>query len=354
MKTKHKIYTALATVFVAGFLLKTLYQAGQFKTIEPQFKGSVKVLEGYNGVEDITIHPVKNIAYMAGDDRFSMWHGEPKQGAIYRLDLDNPNAKPQNISAHLDMEIHPHGISLFHDPAEGDYLFVVDHTNYEHRILQFVYTELLGLEYIREFKDPVMMDSPNDVVALDGNRFYFTNDHGSGNPFIQKIEEYLQLGLSNVVYFDGNDYKLASDGMAYANGVNISADHKLVYVAATVDRMIYVFSRFSEEGDLLMLDKIPLYTGIDNIEIDEFGALWVACHPKMLDFVAHSKDKVKPSPSQVYKVKWEAKDDYCIEKIYEETGETISGSSVAAVRGNNMLIGPVFDDKILWCKLTAE
>ena len=334
-----------------GFTLKTIYEAGQFKTIEPQFDGTVRSIEGIDGVEDLTIHPRKNIAYLAGDDRFAWWHGQSSQGAIYRMNLDNPQAKPINISAHLNMEIHPHGISLYADSVEGDYLFVVDLTNHEHRILEFLYTDSLGLEYLREFRDTAMMVSPNDVVAVDANRFYFTNDHASSGKFWQMLEDYLQLRMASAIYYDGNSYKIAADGMAYANGINISEDKKLIYVAATIDRMIYVFDRYSEEGDLSLADKIPLYTGVDNIEIDEFGALWVGCHPKLLDFVAHSKDKNKLSPSQVYKVKWFAPGDFCIEKIYEETGENLSGSSVAAARGHHLLIGPVFDDHFLWCRI---
>ena len=42
---------------------------------------------------------------------------------------------------------------------------------------------------------------------------------------------------------------------------------------------------------------------------------------------------------------------YGVEEIYLDTGVEISGSSVAAVRGNRMLIGSVFDPKFLDCQL---
>ena len=40
-----------------------------------------------------------------------------------------------------------------------------------------------------------------------------------------------------------------------------------------------------------------------------------------------------------------------VEEIYLDTGAEISGSSVAAVRGNRILIGSVFDPKFLDCQL---
>ena len=51
------------------------------------------------------------------------------------------------------------------------------------------------------------MIRPNDLVIVDENRFYFTNDHRYTKGFGKLVEEYAGLAISNVVYFDGSDYQ---------------------------------------------------------------------------------------------------------------------------------------------------
>jgi hypothetical protein len=40
-----------------------------------------------------------------------------------------------------------------------------------------------------------------------------------------------------------------------------------------------------------------------------------------------------------------------VEEVYLDDGSTISGSSVAAVRGNRLLIGEIFDEGFLDCTM---
>jgi len=92
-------------------------------------------------------------------------------------------------------------------------------------------------------------------------------------------------------------------------------------------------------------------TGVDNIEIDQKGDLWVGPHPKLLTFVKYSKDPGALSPSQVIKVEKRASGPYEIKEIYLNNGQLMSGSSVAAVFEDTLLIGSVFDERFLLCDL---
>ena len=98
-------------------------------------------------------------------------------------------------------------------------------------------------------------------------------------------------------------------------------------------------------------ETIDLKTGLDNIELDSAGRLYIAAHPKLLTFVKHAKDAAYLSPSQVLRLEGQPGGGYIVTEIYLDSGAQISGASVAAVSGKRMLIGSVFDPKFLDCQL---
>ncbi|MBL7226194.1 MAG: hypothetical protein ISS59_08660 [Desulfobacteraceae bacterium] len=71
----------------------------------------------------------------------------------------------------------------------------------------------------------------------------------------------------------------------------------------------------------------------------------------MYENLRYSKDPQELSPSQVLKVTIQEPGSYTVDEIYLNKGEPLSGSSVAAVFGDTMLIGSVFDTRVLLCKL---
>jgi len=135
------------------------------------------------------------------------------------------------------------------------------------------------------------------------------------------------------------------------NGINVSADGKLLYVSATVKGILHVYDRNIATHDIALKEKLEFHTGLDNIEIDPAGRLYIGAHPKLLTFVKHAKDPAVLSPSQILRLEARPAGGYDMEEIYLNTGEEISGSSVGAVHNNRMLIGAVFDPKILDCRL---
>ena len=82
------IYVAGVVVLAAaGFVLRTMHSAGQFKTLEPHFSGSCTVVPGIPGAEDITIHPRTGVAYITSADRRSVLAGGNGRGGIYAYEL---------------------------------------------------------------------------------------------------------------------------------------------------------------------------------------------------------------------------------------------------------------------------
>lgn len=341
------IAVMIVVIVFAAFAVRTLISAGQFKTIRPHYKGTCIRVAGLPGPEDITVHPGTGIAFISSDDRRATRAGKPAQGAIYALDHTVKGALPTKLTAGFNRDFHPHGISLYLDGSGKAFLFVINHAKAGHFVEIFEYAS--GVLIHRESVAHPLMFSPNDLVAVGPRSFYVTNDHGFASRSWQILEDFIPLKRSFVLYYDGKEMRVVAKGFGYANGINISADGKTLYLAATLDKTIHVFSRDASSGALTPAYDIDLGTGPDNIELDTSGNLYVACHPKMLDFLAHAKDKTKISPSQILKITIKGKSNDEVEEIYLNDGKEISASSVAAPFKGGFLVGQVFDDHILIC-----
>jgi arylesterase/paraoxonase len=347
--TKRILITlAVLVVLVAGWVIYLYWMAGQFKTIEPHFSGKCKAVGGVVGPEDITIHPRTGVAYVSGCDRRALQEGGLGGGAIYAYDLNAVTTEPVNLTPDADRDFRPHGISLFVRQGGPDVLFVINHQQGEHRIDLFDLKDG-GLKLRKSLTSPMLV-SPNDIVGVGPESFYLTNDHRHPTGWKRILEDYLRLRRSNVVYYDGSEFVEAASGIGYANGINVSPDGRMLYVCAVTEGSLHIYDRDPVSGRLEQRDEIDLDTGVDNIEVDAEGDLWIGAHPKLLTFVQHAGDHWKVSPSQVLHLTPREDGGYDVEEVYLDTGEELSASSVAAVRGNRLLIGAVFDSKFLDCR----
>lgn len=342
------LFVALGVIIVAwGVYL--FWSAGQFKTIEPHFAGSCKQVTEAIGAEDITIHPKTGIAFISAYDRRAVLEGRAGHGGIYAYDLKAAEPKLVNLTPDAGTDFRPHGISLFVDEEGHEALFVVNHKGGKHSVE--IYDIKDGdLSHRNTLIDSLLV-SPNDLVAVGPNSLYVTNDHRYVSGLLRTLEEYLKLQRSNVVFFDGNRFSEAAAGIGYANGINVSADGKTVYVSATTELSLHLYDRDRTSGKLSLREKIKLGTGVDNIETDQSGVLWIGAHPKLLTFVQHAKDQSKVAPSQILRLTPKTSGGYDIEEVYLNQGEEIAASSVAAVRNMRLLIGAVFDPKFLDCQM---
>ena len=152
------------------------------------------------------------------------------------------------------------------------------------------------------------------------------------------------------MYYDGGEFTVAASKIGYANGININSDKNEVYVCSPTERSLHIYYRDVKTGKLVLKDKINLGTGVDNVEVDTDGDLWIGAHPKLIDFVGHARDRAKLSPSQVLHLSRNKGEGFSVEEVYLNEGNEISGSSVAAFRANRMLIGGVFDPGFLDCR----
>lgn len=341
MNILKKVFIGVA-ILVLGTVLRTLYFAGAFKRITPVQIGSEVHLRGMVGAEDITVDHSTGMALVSSDDRRKARAGSPVKGGIFQLNLNATPVEFKELPVTVDGDdFHPHGISLYVDPADqSKWLFVVNHRSTGHTVEVFQYqdTVLLHSETIKSeaFK------SPNDLVATGRRSFYFTNDHDQEGG-VSSWKDFLVIGTGQVGYFDGKQASILAKGIRYANGITVSPDGKRLYVAACTDGSVLVFNRtpFQQVG------KIACGTGVDNLEWDTDGNLWSGAHPKMLAFLGHAKDSTARSPSEVIQINLKDPENPKVRTIYLNDGNPLSGSSVAAYFQGRLLVGSVFENGIL-------
>jgi arylesterase/paraoxonase len=334
------------TVLVLGFfVLKTLYQAGQFKTIKNSFSGDIiTIYNNVPGPEDMQLDRPSQTLFISGSVRRDQYSSK---AGIYKLDLEQ-DSQPKYVFTTLEKEFNPHGISLFREDSTL-YLFAVNH-NSKGDFIESFYFKNDTLFHLESF-DNSKMCCPNDVLAVAPDKFYVTNDHGSkrGN-WKRIIEDYLRIPFSNVFYFNGASFIKAAGPFHYANGINISPDKQVVYVSETTGAAISAYT-ILDDGSLFHESTIDVDTGADNIDIDEDGNLWVAAHPKLLDFVNHVKDSVNLSPSQILKIQPKADFTFTVEEVYLNDGSEVSASSIAVPYKNELFIGVVLNHTMLRAKM---
>lgn len=325
--------------------------AGMLRDLEPQFAGSCKIVPGVVGVEDHTIDAETGIVYLSGYDRRRIVAGaEPTPGAIWSYDLNDPQANPVNLTAEAGADFLPHGISLFIGEDGSRRLFVINHGRDEQAVEIFDVTPL-GLVKVKTVTGE-MLRTPNDLVAVTPEAFYFSNDHRFlADEAMRPLEDFLGLPLTDAGYFDGNEFSVAAANIAGANGINVSADGKTLYLSAARGSAVHVYDRDIDTGILTHSHSISTPGLPDNIELLPDGNLLVALHAKVMVMLAHFGDATVNAPSQIVEIDPEAE---TVETVFLSLGEDISAASTGARLGDRLIIGAIFDEKFLDCHLGSS
>jgi len=349
MKLLKRIALFILIVFLV-FITNLLITTGYFRTIENKFEGEVIQKIALRGAEDITISYIDSFALVSATDRKSIPRTQNEDGGLYYLDLKNTAYIPVHLSSGSEKPFAPHGISML--KTDSTYtVMAVNHTLERHTIEVF---NLDGKKLVHQktLSHPSMV-SPNDIVLIDKNRFYFTNDHKYTEGLGRLAEDYGGISLANVIYFDGENYIEVAHGIGYANGINYDVKRKLLFVASPRRFLVKVYAR-NNDGTLNFIEDIDCNTGVDNIEFDNEDNLWIGAHPNLLRFASYVKGKKEIAPSEIIKIDYRSKGDYTIEQIYMEDGSTMSGSTVAAPFGNLIVTGNVMDATFLILKRTSN
>jgi arylesterase / paraoxonase len=341
---------ALVAAAAGWFFYHFIPASGAFADLEPKLAGDCRRVEVAPGTEDVTIDPDLNIAFVSAADRRAWFNGDgaqpmnPRNG-IYALSLDGSDAV-RRVSPEME-NFHPHGISLWRGADGQKRLFVVNHPAGGPEAVEIfdvgAESDLVHLESV-SFE---AMRSPNDVLGVGPHQFYATNDQRFETGVMATLEPYFALPVTDAVYYDGETGRSIAGGLTYANGINISADGSTVYIAELLKRRIGVYTRDAKTGALKRVRTLSVDTAPDNIEVSRDGALWIAGHPKIFEFVDHAEDANVIAPSQVIRLDPDGES----KPVFVALDGEINAASVGAAWDNTLIVGAVFDGHVMVCPM---
>ncbi|MFZ9044441.1 MAG: hypothetical protein ACO2ZZ_01155 [Cyclobacteriaceae bacterium] len=327
-----------------GFIFYTVQSTGFFREVAPT---NLEVIASYAlpGVEDLELIRKDSFLILSSDDRAARRNGELKNGGLYLLDLKTRPAAPRLLTEFLNRPFYPHGISMYPLSDSVYRLWAINHpSKNQHQIEVF---DLYGdsLSFIKSISHRNLV-SPNDLVALDSETFYITNDHGYTSGMGLLAEDYLGLAISNVSYFNGEEVTVVAEGISYANGVAFDGSRNLLYVASPRKFTIKVYAAMANR-ELEFIEDLFVGTGIDNLFINDDKSIWTGAHPNLLHFTSYAQGKKEFAPSEVLEITYETSGCWSQVQWFEDDGTTLSGASVAIPWGDEIFIGNVMDNKLI-------
>ncbi len=331
----------IASAFIrAAFVVPAA--AGWTTSFAPLNTANCTPLEIAPGTEDLTYDAVTGLVFVSTDDRRAP--GMSAGNGVWAFDPGDPDGTLRLVSADAPANFRPHGISLYRD-ADHARLFVISHPDDDHHVLIFDIGEDGSLAHVRTVSDPAMY-WPNDLAAVGPEQFYVSNSTYFGDNPLGVLEALLGLPITNLVFFDGAVAREAANGLVYGNGVQVSADGTRLYVANFIGQKLYVYDRDPESNALTRIDTWRAPFGLDNIEIDEAGDVWVAGNTETFAFLDHQEDPAMRAPSKA--VRFDAATG-AWGGVFYSGGEEIDSASVIAPVGDQMILGAVFDSHVLIC-----
>ena len=339
---------ALATM-IASFLMR----GGAFRQIQSVSPGICRLVPTNHGsAEDIQINRQTGIAYLSALDRRGLVAGNEVTGNILEIDLYSTNPKPTSALESVPEGFRPHGISLFYMQDGSERLFVInDWFGIEERIE--IFDKPLDnklFEHVETLSDP-LITHPNDLVAVGPEKFYIANDSGATNSLERVLEMGFGIGLSPLIFFNGENFLLVDSQLKSSGGINADLTAKRLYVGETMGKSIRVYELDDNQGLSRLVRTIALDGGVDNIDIEVDGSLWIANITNTLALVRHFTDEDSPAPIQVQKVVVHEESDSEIQTVLENNGNDFSAASVAARLGEMIIIGSITEPAVMLCEL---
>lgn len=241
-----------------------------------------------------------------------------------------------------DAPFHPHGISLV---EKESLLYVINHIGPGRNAVEVFRVEEKALVFLKRLESP-LLHHPNDLVALDGDEFYASNDHGYSG-IAGKIEDLFAAAWGEVVHYRKGSWSVAATGIAYANGVQVSPAGDRLFAAGTRDRGIHVYNRDNQGRISAQSSFIDVGTGVDNLMWADSENLIVAGHASIFAFLRHASNAANPSPSEIFSIHVPSG---AVTRIFATDSE-IHASSTGILSGRKVYIAQVFEPYVSVCNV---
>lgn len=356
------LLSGVALVGILSFTwFRTAARSGEFTTLVPVFDGSCQDISGMPGAEDLAIDRQAGRIYVSSDDRRAAAQGAPVRGAIYALSAADPvkAVDRKDLTGGLPAAFHPHGLSLYRGADGTSTVMVVNHpkgaTDYTGTQVEIFDVQSDGMLKLRRSVALPGVTRLNDIAATGPDSFYATSESDlARGSFAESLGYILGNDRTGAIwYFNGSKASKQDTGLGFANSVALSNDGRTLYASATISRSIFIYDRDPATGALKRRDGALLGTGVDNLDVDPEGIVWIGAHPKMLTFIQHAGNPAKASPSQILILEPAASGKGgAIDQVYLKDGsDGFSGATVAVRTGSTMVMGSVFEKSVRVCQL---
>lgn len=346
------------TITLVALAIRTLNAAGVFTDVTPGFGGHCRALTGIDGANGMDVDRPDRLLFISATDKRAFAAGKPNsRDGLYVLSLNHPEKGFQKLRAPSD-DFHPRALSLFRVADEKSFTLMAINkpTKGEPSIDVFDATAVNGQVALKEVANigGGLLVDPEDIAAAGPYQFYVTNGWTTTNVIGRTLEFYAMVPRANIVFFDGNSFRVAMDDLTYAKGVRLSPDGARLYVTTVSGRAIYAYDRNPFTGDLKEAGKLSIPSGLSKLAIDGQGDLWIAANPKLFALLGFRANPSKPSPSEVYEVSLKNGIPDEARLVYANLGDQLGGASTVAATGGQLFIGSSFDSKVLDCQLPGS
>jgi len=264
----------LAWTLVGVLLLMTLFKVVKAAGLL-SFAGSVSpgvcrsiplsgpgdlAFEGKNGT--LFIAAAKDGAPTAGDGLYAL---TPGKGAPVKLAGTPPDFHPSAVSIGYNVDGSP-SLTAVNRHKDGAVSVEVYNVLYDDKGASLSYQSSVQGGLARRAQG---------IAALGNNRFYLASNPTSSE-VMAWADRWLQLGRSTVLFFNGQLFRPAVNGLADPSAVAVSPDGQRIFIAARGERRLIALSRDMFSGALTEQDSIALPMRPERISIDANGGVWVA------------------------------------------------------------------------------
>jgi len=344
---------------VVALIIYVMLGMGVNKVLHSHKPGPCHAIKGIDklGAEDLVSLNSGHVLFTSGVN-MPFRDAAKVRGQIFILDTNDPNTATSPVAKSLKLlkfpqaaqEFFPAGIAVWEEDQKKPLVYVINTGNFRDGVYVFeLDVSQKTLTFQKRLTDPNFLVL-NNLVLVGRDRFYATNFVRS--PSLMVVEFALELPLGSVVYFDGQKGQTVLNFLPGPNGVAVSKDRKLLYVAMHFKEELHVY-RIQGDNSLQFLNALNLHTGLDNVNVDYDDHIWIGAQPIKYRMLFHILDERRPAPSHVLKVTYDPKKNEfpSVQEIFADgDGSKISGITVAQRVGTHLLISSLMD-RALICEL---
>lgn len=324
---KKLLLVSLAVITVAfAYKIYTIIDTGLFRSVVLSNTNiSWQHLKGTKKIHDLQIDSDQKTLF------FSHTKNE-KTGGISKVILPNDNTPIPliiTLKYKYTSSFNPKGISLW-EGANGDKrLFVINNFEEKHHIDIFNIKDdsLIHLHSINSTK----FISLNDIVAINSNSFYVSNDKGSISGFSSVMENFFKFPASKLLYYNGESITEVLNHLGFASGLAYDHRSHTLYLSETIAQKVYTYERYGDQGFLKETGSIRL-PNPEKINLDHNGNLWVTCHPEINSLETIKNNPEALEPTQIIKLTPTYKGQFYAETIYSDPSPQVSPIVTAATQ----------------------